>query len=133
MSRANVDTVKDLYAAFERGDLAAVRDKMASGIEWYEAENFPYDDGNPYTGPDAVLDGVYGRLMREWEGFTEELESVLDAGERVVTIGRYTGTHRSTGNSVRAQFVHVWTVEDGRIIAFQQYTDTAQFKRAMSS
>ncbi len=130
MSQENVDTVKELYAAFERGDLTTVREMMDSDIEWYEAESFPYEDGNPYVGPDAILDGVYARLTGEWDGFAEELGNVLDAGEQVVTTGYYTGTYKPTGNQVRAQFVHVWTVRDGRITAFQQYTDTAQFKDA---
>ncbi len=131
MSQENVDTVKELYAAFERGDLTTVREIMHSDIEWYEAENFPYDDGNPYVGQDAVLDGVYARLTGEWDRFAEELGNVLDAGEQIVTTGYYTGTYKPTGNNVWAQFVHVWTVRDGRITAFQQYTDTAQFKDAI--
>ena len=130
MSRTNVDTVKELYAAFEKGDLTTVREKMAPDIEWYEAENFPYDDGNPYIGPDAVLDGVYARLTGEWNGFAEELRNVFDAGERVVTVGYYTGTYKPTGRSVRAQFAHVWTLRDGMVTAFQQYADTAQFREA---
>lgn len=81
MSQANVTIVNSLYESFARGDLQAVREKMAPDIEWYEAENFPYEDGNPYLGPEAILDGVYARLTGEWDGFTEELKSVLDAGE----------------------------------------------------
>jgi ketosteroid isomerase-like protein len=130
LSQANVDTVKELYAAFGREDLETVREMMAPDIEWYEAESFPYEDGNPYVGPDAVLDGVYARLTGEWDGFTEELGNVLDAGEQVVTTGYYTGTYKPTGKHVRAQFVHVWTARNGRITAFQQYTDTAQFRDA---
>ncbi|CAN5856120.1 nuclear transport factor 2 family protein [soil metagenome] len=124
MSQENVAIVQGLYAAFGRGDLAAVREKMDSGIEWYEAENFPYDDGNPYFGPD----GVYARLTDDWEEFGEEVRSVLDAGEHVVSIGCYTGTYKPTARSVWAQFVHVWTVKDGIVTAFEQYTDTAQFR-----
>ena len=133
MSQKNVDTVKELYAAFERGDLVKVRETMHPEIEWYEAENFPYDDGNPYFGPDEVLDGVYARLTGEWNGFAEELGNIFDAGESIVTVGYYTGTYKPTGRSVRAQFVHVWTVRDGIVTAFQQYADTAQFREATDS
>ncbi len=131
MSQKNVDTIKELYAAFGREGLASVRNAMDDDIEWYEAESFPYEDGNPYIGPGAVLDGVYARLTGEWEGFAEELQNVLDAGEHVVTTGYYTGTYKPTGKYVRAQFAHVWTVRDGKITAFQQYTDTAQFEEVM--
>lgn len=133
MSQANVDTVKELYAAFGRGDLVKVRETMHPEIEWYEAENFPYDDGNPYFGPDEVLDGVYARLTGEWDEFAEEVGNIFDAGERIVTVGYYTGTYKPTGKSVRAQFVHVWTVQYDKVVAFQQYADTAQFREAISS
>lgn len=51
----------------------------------------------------------------------------------VVALGRYTGTYNATGQSVNAQFVHVWTLREGRIAGFQQYTDTLQFARATRS
>ena len=57
MSR-NVEVIRGAYDAFERGDVPAVLASMAPNIEWNEAENFPYADGNPYIGPDAVVGGV---------------------------------------------------------------------------
>lgn len=84
---ANVSFIRNLYSAFSRGDLDGVRDSFDPKIIWLEAEDFPYDGGNPYIGPDAVLEGVYARLVGEWEGFSEELEKVLDAGDHVVTTG----------------------------------------------
>jgi hypothetical protein len=49
-------------------------------VEWWEAENFIYDDGNPYIRPDAVLKGVFMRIGTEWEGFAVSPKEVLDAG-----------------------------------------------------
>lgn len=132
MSQANVAIINSLYESFARGDLSAVREKMAPDIEWYEAESFPYEDGNPYLGPDAILDGVYARLAGEWDGFSEEVRSVLDAGDKVITVGYYSGAYKPTGKAVWAQFVHVWTLRDGIITKFDQYTDTAQFRDAVS-
>ncbi len=77
-----------------------------------------------------MLDGVYARLTGGWNGFAEELENVFDAGKRVVTVGYHTGTYKSAGRSVRAQFIHIRTVRDDLVTAFQQYTDTAQFREA---
>lgn len=130
MSWTNVEIVESLYRAFARGDLPAVREMLDPRIEWYEAENFPYADANPYLGPDAVLDGVYARLNSEWDGFREELRDVFNAGDRIVTVGYYIGVYKATGKRVRAQFVHLWTVRGGRVTAFEQYTDTAQFREA---
>ena len=63
----NVEIVQNLYAAFAKGDVPSVLQKFDPKIVWNEAENFPYADGNPYIGPQAVLEGVFTRLGAEWE------------------------------------------------------------------
>jgi len=127
MSHENVEVVRGLYESFGRGDVPSVLGKMHHAIEWNEAENFIYADRNPYVGPQAVLEGVFMRLGSEWEGFSVTPEEWMDAGNRVVVLGTYKGTHRGTTKRVRAQFAHVWSLKEGRGARFQQYTDTKQF------
>lgn len=102
---------------------------MASDMEWNEAENFPYADGSPYVGPDAIVSGVFMRLGGEWDGFAAVPEEFLDAGDTVVVLGRYKGAYKATGKTLDAQMVHVWRVRDGKATHFQQYTDTLQAAR----
>ena len=127
MSQENVKTVRELYDAFAAGDVEAVLAQLDQSIEWNEAENHTYADGNPYIGPQAVLEGVFMRLGADWEGFTVTPEEWLDAGDRIVVLGTYSGMHKATGGQVRAQFAHIWSVREGRVVRFQQYTDTKQF------
>lgn len=133
MSSDNVMLVQAIYDAFGTGDIAAVLSRMSPDIVWNEAENFPYADGNPYVGPDAVVKGVFARLGSEWNGFTVAVEDILDAGDTIVATGRYTGSHKGTGKPIRAQFAHVWSLADGKAVRFQQYVDTLQVTRAMSA
>jgi uncharacterized protein len=132
VSQENVEILRGMYDAFARGDVESVLGRMDEDVVWNEAENSPYADGNPYLGPQAVLEGVFARLGTEWEGFTVAPEELLDAGERVVALGTYTGTHKGTGTEVRAQFVHVWRLRGGKVTSFQQYTDTKQFAEAVA-
>jgi uncharacterized protein len=127
MSRENIQVIRGMYEAFGRGDVPTVIGQMDQSIEWRVAENFIYADRNPYVGTQAVVEGVFMRLGAEWEAFTMTPEEWLDAGNHVVVLGTYTGTHRPTGREVRAQFAHVWSVRGGRVARFQQYTDTKQF------
>jgi ketosteroid isomerase-like protein len=127
MSQENVQIVRGLYEAFGRGDVPTVLGQMDQSIEWNEAENFIYADRNPYIGPQAVLEGVFMRLGSDWEGFTVTPEEWLDAGDRIVVLGTYSGTHKTSGWRVRAQFAHIWSVRESRVVRFQQYTDTKQF------
>ena len=132
MSAENVAIVRALYEAFGKGDIPGVLGKFDQKIEWREAENFIYADRNPYVGPNAILEGVFLRFVSEWTDFTVSPDSIIDAGEQVVTLGTYSGTHKKTGKSVRAQMVHVWNMSDGKAVRFQQYTDTKQFADAVN-
>ena len=129
MSKENVELVQAIYAAFGAGDVPGVVGRMSPDIVWNEAENFPSADGNPYRGPEAILTGVFARLGTEWDGFAAIPAEFLDAGDTVVVLGRYHGTYKATGRALDAQLVHVWRVADGKVVAFQQYTDTLQAAR----
>ena len=129
MSEENVAVVQGIYAAFKDGDVPGVVGRMSPDIVWNEAENFPYADRNPYLGPEAILTGVFARLGTDWDGFAAIPDEFLDAGDTVVVLGRYHGTFKATGRALDAQLVHVWRIEDGKAVAFQQYTDTLQAAR----
>ena len=133
MSQENVKVVQGMYDAFGKGEIGTVIAALDPKVEWWEAENFIYDDGNPYTGPDAVLNGVFVQIGREWEEFTVSPKEVLDAGDTVIGHGYYSGTYKKNGKHVRAQFAHFFTFSDGKIVKFQQYTDTEQFKKVTGS
>ena len=131
MSEQNKKTVEGMYEAFGHGDIAFVIGALDPDVEWWEAENFIYADKNPYVGPQAVLEGVFARIGNDWEGFSVTPLEVLDAGESVVGRGHYAGKYRETGRDVKAQFAHVFSFRNGKVVKFQQYTDTAQFQKAV--
>ena len=133
MSQENVNVIRGMYDAFATGNIPVIIAALDPQIEWWEAENFIYADRNPYVGPSAVLEGVFGRIADEWEGFAVSPEGILDAGDTVVGHGYYSGTYKANGASVRAQFAHHFTFRDGKVVKFQQYTDTAQFARAVGA
>ncbi len=133
MSAENVKTVESMYAAFATGDIPTVLAGLDPKVEWWEAENFIYAEGNPYVGPESVLQGVFMRLAMEWDGFGVIPAGVLDAGDTAIGHGYYSGTYKQTGKQVRAQFAHFFTFREGKIVKFQQYTDTAQFKEAVAA
>jgi ketosteroid isomerase-like protein len=129
MSKENVALVQAIYGAFATGDVPGVVSRMSPDIEWNEAENFIYADGNPYLGPEAILTGVFARLGTDWEGFAAIPDEFLDAGDTVIVLGRYHDTFKATGRALDAQLAHVWRLEDGKAVAFRQYTDTLQAAR----
>jgi ketosteroid isomerase-like protein len=128
---SNLESVRGVYDAFAKGDVPAVLNFLSADIEWTEAEGFPY--GGTYTGPDAVLKGVFMRLGTEWDGFTVVPEEFIDGGAQIVALGEYSGTYKATGKSFRANFAHVWTLREGKAVRFVQYVDTLLVHKALQA
>lgn len=126
--RSVVDTA---YAAFAQGDMDGFAGLMAPDIVWNEAEGNPYADLNPYIGPDAVMSDLMTRLVSEWGDISVTPQEFVVDGDRVVVFGRYTETWKASGTRIDIPFVHSWTVRDGKLAAFQQYTDTAALVETM--
>jgi len=127
------EIVKSLYDAFAKGDVPGVLGAFDSGIQWREADGFLYANGNPYVGPQAIVEGVFQRLAADVENFTVTPANIIDADQTIVVEGRYTGTIKATGARIDAQFAHVWGFRNGKIVRFQQYTDTKQWADATGS
>ncbi len=127
----NIERIKGLYQSFDAGDVPTVLAGMDPNIEWNEAESFYLSDRNPYRGPEAIAEGVFGRIVVDLGDFGAHPSSFVDGGDTIVVEGRYKGTAKSTGTPVDAQFVHVFELANGKITRFQQYTDTAQWAKAM--
>ena len=125
-------TVLAMYGAFAAGDIPTVKQLMAEGIVWNEAENFPYADGNPYIGVDAIFEGVFARIGADWSSWVVRKGRVFSAGDMVVVEGYYDGTVAATGEKYAIQMVHIWQVKDGKIIHFQQYADTLKSTQAIA-
>ena len=128
---SNVDAVRGVYEAFARGDIQRVLDFLSPDVEWTEAEGFPY--GGTYTGPEAVLSGVFMRLGTEWDGFSAVPREYVDGGDAVVALGTYGGTYKATGKGLRAEFAHVWKIREGKAVRFTQYVDTLLVQRALQT
>lgn len=125
---SNLTIVKDLYEAFETQDRDQILAIFDPRIEWIQNDGFP--GGGRYVGAEAVLDHAFARLAADWESWQADVGRWLVAGESIVALGAYRGTHRTTGKSMVAAFAHVYWLCDGRVVRFEQYADTAKVAEA---
>jgi len=121
----NVSIVQGNYNAFAAGDVESVLATFDPEIVWNEAENFPYADGNPYIGGEAIVNGVFARLGGEWDNFhLTDLKFHDMSNNMVFVTGRYKGTYKKNGKAMDVQMAHLWTLSNGKVVAFQQFADT---------
>ena len=131
----NVQTVRDAYDAFGRGDLPTVLGLMDPDIEWSEAEGNPYQpSGKAWRGQDAIVENLFVKIVEDYDGtFVIHPNEIYDAGDTVVVEARYTGTFKATGRQLDAQVCHIFKVRDGKVTSFQQFVDTAQMQDVMGA
>jgi uncharacterized protein len=126
------EIVRGFYDALGRGDVPGVLARLHDQLEWTEAERFPYYSGT-WRSPQEVLDKLLIPLARDWDRFSARAHDFIAQGNRVVTLGEYSGTFKATGKSMTASFAHVWTIRDGRLARFDMYTDTAKVREALKA
>lgn len=119
---SSYDVIRAHYAGSDNGDIAAMMAPITDRTAWTEMAGFPY--AGTYVGRDAIVAGVFARIGAEWDGYTFALERLVNGGDTVVGIGTYSGTYRKTGKPMSARVVHVWDVRDGKVVRFEQFTDT---------
>ncbi|TVZ60302.1 hypothetical protein NA63_2854 [Flavobacteriaceae bacterium MAR_2010_105] len=127
----NASIIDNLYNNFGAGNIDGVLASLDANVVWNEAEGNAYADGNPYIGPEAVLNGVFARTGGEWDGFkVVDIELHDMYNNQVLATLRYNATFKKTKKSIDAQVAHLWTLKDGKVVAFQQYVDTKQLADA---
>lgn len=122
--------IEHVYVRLAENDFQPIFDILSPDAQWIEAENIPYSPGKPLVGHDAVQTAVFDRLPKDFADFHINVTHI-SAGETTVLVeGRYVGTTK-TGKDLDAIFAHVWEFGGDRIVRFQQYSDTWQWRRVL--
>jgi ketosteroid isomerase-like protein len=127
--KTNLQIVADHYTASARQDIADMMAEVSPDVAWTEMAGFPC--AGTWIGPDQVIANVFAVLGSEWEDYRFALEKLVDGGEHIVGVGTYSGRNRKTGKAMQARVTHVWRLAAGRIVAFEQFTDTLLVAQAM--
>lgn len=130
MSNANVTLVQSLYAAFGRGDIAPIIAAMAPDVTWtVNGRSKDYPLLGTWKGPKGVQQFFQG--VAEHEKATDfSPREFFAADDRVFVLGHYAWTILKTGRAVASDWVHVFTFQNGKVAAFREFNDTAQFAEA---
>ena len=113
MSQENVQLVQSLFAALNSGD-------RETAIEFAHPDvvlDATRSVFNPktYVGKDGLRQWLTD-MDDVWEGIHSEQDEFIDAGDRVVVIGRLVGKGRGSGVEVGSPTGTIVTVRDGLVI-----------------
>lgn len=120
MSEQDVAILRTAYAAFNRGNVAAVLEAFDEQIEWTEPGGGKAPRGT-FHGPASVASDVFATIPEQFDEFQARPERFIDAGDgRVVVTGSFRGRTRD-GQALDAPFAHVWQMRDDKATRFEHY------------
>jgi len=110
----NVARIRDGYAAFAKGDFAALNELFAEDLLWHEAGRNQLS--GEYRGRDAVYE-LFGKLMEiTGGGFRNDLHAVFADDEHGVALVRMTASRG--GKTAITNVAHVFHLRDGTVTEF---------------
>jgi 2-(1,2-epoxy-1,2-dihydrophenyl)acetyl-CoA isomerase len=128
--RKPADLARAFYTALAAGDRDQLNALLHPEFTGRTAEGMPFGIGGDHDGPAAMRRNAWGAIARHFEARAEPDRFLDLADGRLLVTGRYRGRGKQGGATLDAAFAHLITVEDGRIKAVEQYTDTARWHEA---
>lgn len=118
MSQAEVETLRDLYAAWARGDFTRIS-AFAEDIEFVYSSDFP--EPGTYTGIPAPQEG-WRRWLSEWRDVSVVAEEIIEFAEgEYLVLARIGG--RASGASMAGDGANIWRFRDGKAVSLTLYAD----------
>src|SRR5215204_5832962 len=121
--RENTELVQRAYGSFRDGDIPAVLDSLSEDVEWVTAEIEGVPVGGTWQGREQA-GPFFQNLSEAQEPRQFEPREFVAQDDRVVALGHYAWHVNSTGKEWESDFAHVFTVREGKVARFQEYTGT---------
>jgi ketosteroid isomerase-like protein len=126
-AQANVQLVKNLFAAMGSGDLQSVQALTADDIEWVVPGEWALAGTHRgHAGLGAFFRAAADKVET---AITQPLEFIAH-GDRVLAVGYSTGKIKATNQTFEDDFVFAITVSDGKVTHIREYIDTLALARA---
>jgi ketosteroid isomerase-like protein len=120
-----ISTIREAYAAFNRGDIAAAVKNLDPKIEWIEPAEFP--GGGTYHGREGAS-RYLTQSRAAWDEVNSDPEQFIPAGDRIVVFVHARVRPKGSNEFQEVRLADVYTVRKGRIVQMRAF---AQRDRAL--
>jgi ketosteroid isomerase-like protein len=121
MSREDVETVRAIWEQFlETGepDLETIHPDLV-------LQDHDVPDAEDYRGREGFIRWMT-QMQEAWPEMEFVLDDVLDAGDQVVLLLRFTGTGRRSGVTLTREDAIVYELRDGMVLRLDYFNDRGQ-------
>ena len=127
----NIRTVNKLYDAFRRRDISSLLDMFTDDAILHgptRAGVLPW--GGLHKGRRGVAE-FFSAVGESLKLQQFELRDFIAQGNKVVVFGYQKGQAKPTGRPYEIEFVHLWSIRDGKFTEFRVFNDTAALVEAL--
>jgi len=128
----NADLVRNLYAAFGHGDLKTILDNLDPAIVWTSncSPAIPWGGTrHGIAGAASFFEALGGNL--DFENF--EPREFFAADGTVIVLGHTRARPRRNIHPFDSDWVHVFTIANGKVVRFREFYDTAAVAAALAA
>lgn len=120
----NLKIAQQAYADFKAGNITALLKLVSDNVEWVLPEVPGVAVSGTRQGRDGVTD-FFRTLDESQEVISFEPQQFISEGDKVVVLGSYSFRVKGTRQQFDSEWAHVFTIQNGQITRFQEFTDTA--------
>ena len=121
---SNSKLIEDLYAAFARGDIPFILERLSADAQFDNSDSPEMPHGGTYRGKDGI-GKFFANIGGAFDVQSFEAKSYLSSGDEVMTTGVWSGVARKTGKPFKSQWAMRFFVKNGKVTYAHVYEDTA--------
>lgn len=132
MTASNAQAIDTIYASFATGDLEGVLSVMDDSVVWLHPgtkAEIPF--AGEFKGPEGVRE-FFSIAFSSIDVVEQDVFSTVSEGDQVLVLGRERMRVKATGKEYDSNWIHAYTLRDGKVVRFEEYIDTAQLKDAFA-
>lgn len=128
-AQQNKQLVQEAYRLFQSGDIRGVIERCHDDAEWSspDAEFVPFS--GRFHGKQGIAE-FFSKLDASLQALRFEPREFIAEGDKVVVLGEASWNVKPTGRRLDTPWIHVFTLRDGKVAAFESLSDSAAGERA---
>ncbi|MEU5023283.1 MULTISPECIES: nuclear transport factor 2 family protein [Streptomyces] len=132
MASQNIEAIRACYAGFRDRDVEGILSGMHPDVEWVHPDGMAkYGLGGTKLGHAGIKEFL-AHVPTVLGGMKLSPQEFIEQGDRVIVLGTREVTSR-TGTTATLDFVHSWTMRDGRATRMEDIFDTVAFHELIES
>jgi ketosteroid isomerase-like protein len=131
--RGNGDLVQSFYANFQAGDIDAVLALLSPNFELLYSGPSVIPSAGTWNGHEGFRNWAQAALQGHLPPESVNFEEFIAHGDKVVVPGHVSLRVKTTGKTCETDFLHLWTVRDGKLTSWRDFFDTFAVAQAYTS